>query len=306
MRNFHETSKREKCPVCGHAGWCIVSNDGGTCICRRVPSGRPANGGGWIHVLKREIRTLARVAHPIRPKARAFDAARAQAGFRAEMAIRDGAFDYCCEDLWLEPDAVRRMEVGYSGFHEAWTFPMRDGMGNVIGIRLREIGGSRKWAVPGSLDGLFYDPRLAPAVIVENGLKGREIVVCEGPTDCMAGYEIGLPCVGRASCATGLEHLKALCARLRVDRVTIVADNDAAKSGFVVRATCGAPMRRAWRPGIDGAERLGRELGRMYRIVLPPTKDLRDWVYAGENGITGEGFRKNAALQGWKCAHKDI
>ena len=291
MERFHETSRREKCPVCGHAGWCIVSNDGGTCICRRTMSDRPASGGGWIHVLKAEIRPVRRVAAPVRPKSRAFDAERVYAGFRAEMANVPGAFYRCCEDLWLDPSAVRRMNVGLSRFHHAWAFPMRDGFGRVVGIRLREIGGSCKWTVPGSRDGLFYDPDIAPNETVSKGLRGREIVVCEGPTDCIAAYEIGLPCVGRSSCGTGAGHLRDLCARLRVDRVTVVSDDDGAKAGAA---------RQTWRPGIDGARRLARELGRMCRIVLPPFgKDLRDWVYGGDEGVDGEKFNRVAELQPW-------
>ena len=30
LDRFHKVSRREPCPVCGHADWCVVSNDGGT------------------------------------------------------------------------------------------------------------------------------------------------------------------------------------------------------------------------------------------------------------------------------------
>ncbi len=304
MDKFHETSRREKCPVCGHAGWCIVSNDGGTAICRRVESDRPANKGGWIHVLKRVRMPVERVRAPTREKPRLFDAERAHAGFRVEFENR-GMMAQCSEDLWLDPDAIRRMNVGYSAFYRAWTFPMRDGDGKVVGIRLREIMGSRKWTVPGSKDGLFYDPSLDAERIVSQGLASRQLVICEGPTDCIAAYEIGLPCVGRSSCMTGGAHLRALCRRLRVSCVTIVTDNDTSKSR-VTFSPCGAPMRARSRPGQEGAERLARDVGRRYRIVTPPVKDLRDWVYAGGRAISGDGFYRLAETMPWSLVPTDF
>jgi hypothetical protein len=166
---------------------------------------------------------------------------------------------------------------------------MLDGEAKCVGIRLREYGTGRKWSVAGSRDGLFYDPELSPLESLANGLKGREIVVVEGATDCIAGYALGLPCVGRSSCGTGAELLRALCARLQVGRVTIVTDNDAHK----LRPADGQP----WRPGIEGALRLAQSLGRCYRIVTPPQKDLREWLYAG---LTAQTFWMVANLQPWR------
>ena len=36
------------------------------------------------------------------------------------------------------------------------------------------------------------------AETVSHGTRGREIVICEGATDCAAGYAIGLATVGRS------------------------------------------------------------------------------------------------------------
>ena len=199
-------------------------------------------------------------------------------------------------------EAIKRMNVGYSSFYKAWTFPMRDGDGKVIGIRLREVGGSRKWSIAGSHDGLFYDPSLDIGRSVSHGLSSRELVVCEGPTDCMAAYEIGLPCVGRASCNTGAQHLRAMCKRLRVQMVTIVTDNDTFKAR-VGRSECGAPMRgreSAYSPGQYGARKLAQDIGLLYRIVTPPVKDLRDWVYGGEHAVDHDGFMRVAELSSWR------
>ena len=191
-------------------------------------------------------------------------------------------------DLNMCAADIDRLGVGRSAFYGAWCFPMLDGAGDVVGIRLRSYGGSDKWAVGGSHDGLFYDPDVQPLEREYNGVNGREIVVVEGTTDCIAGYCLGLPCVGRSACATGADALKELCARLMVNRVTIVSDNDDYKF---------RPDGTPWRPGIEGAQALARQLRRTYRIVTPPKKDLREWYYSGLNAET---FWMVADFQQWR------
>lgn len=307
MERFRKVTKREPCPVCGHADWCVVSNDGGTAICMRTESDRPNPNGGWIHVLKRIPPPERRVCVPPPVRRRLFDAERAMAGFRAEFEEPgDGrdVFDSAIEigkELGLAGAVVDRLVVGRSKFYNAWAFPMRDGLGKVVGIRLRGYGTSDKWSVAGSRDGLFYDPSLVAETSVSGGLRGREIVICEGASDCAAAYSIGLPCVGRSSCMTGADELAVLCKRLMVSRVTIVADNDSYKPR-VVRSPSGAPMRAMWHPGTDGAAALARRLGRPFRIVVPPKKDLREWV---RQGCTRETFYKVADMKKWQIVRDE-
>ncbi len=302
MERFHKVSRREPCPVCGHTDWCVVSNDGGTAICFRTESDRPHSKGGWIHVLKRTLPPVMRPAPQVRrPRPQLVDMERVMQGFRAEFeqcGDKD-IFDSLCEiaqDLNLRAVDIDRLAVGRSKFYNAWAFPMRDGDGKVVGVRLRGYGGSCKWSVAGSKDGLFYDPDMVAAETVSHGTRGREIVIVEGATDCVAGYAIGLATVGRSSCNTGAEHLRRLCERLHVSRVTIVADNDRFKERTVRSPGC-APTRTVWRPGMEGAERLARELGRMYRLVTPPKKDLREWLYAG---LAADAFQTVADAQKWR------
>lgn len=225
-----------------------------------------------------------------------FNAELAMQGYRAEFEQPGGGsdiFDSLIEiggDLQLAPKDIDRLRVGRSSFNGAWTFPMLDGDGRVVGIRLREYGGSRKWSVAGSRDGLFYDPALAPLESSANGPGGRELVVVEGVTDCIAGYAIGLPCVGRSSCCTGADMLSTLCTRLAVSHVIIVPDNDAYRF---------RPDGTPWRPGAEGAKVLAQRLGLAYKIVTPPKKDLREWLYAG---LTAETFWMVADLQSWRKA----
>lgn len=294
---WRNVSRREPCPICQKPDWCGVTVDGVVCHCMRVESEHPCPSGGWFHFLvERPTRTAPRrmPKPPVRPKM--FNADMTMAGFRAEFeAPGDGKdiFDSLLEiaaDLNMRAADIDRLLVGRSAFHGAWAFPMRDGRGEVVGIRLRRYGSSDKWSVGGSRDGLFYDPELEPREAVCNGVKGRELVVVEGATDCVAGYALGLPCVGRSSCNTGAEMLRDLCSRLQVGRLTIVTDNDPYKW---------RPDGTAWRPGQEGAQALARKLGRTYRIVTPPKKDLRDWLYAG---LTAETFWMVADLQPWRRA----
>ena len=295
MSEWRRVSRREPCPICEHADWCGVSSDGAVCHCMRVESDHPCPSGGWFHFLvERPRRPTARHGPkpPVRP--RMFNAELTMAGFRAEFESPGGGkeiFDSLLEfgrDLGLVPAHVDRLLVGRSAFHGAWAFPMLDAQGETVGIRLREYGGSRKWSVSGSRDGLFYDPELQAAETVSHGVCGRELVVVEGATDCIAGYALGLPCVGRSACATGADMLKGLCARLGANRITIVADNDAYKF---------RPDGTPWRPGTDGAQALARRLGRLYRIVTPPKKDLRDWYGAG---LSSDTFWMVADMQPWR------
>ncbi len=288
-------SRSRPCPVCGHADWCGVSADGAVCHCMRAESAKPCLSGGWIHFLSGRPTAARAAAMPVRPvRPRMFDAAKTMAGFRSEFEAPDGGGDLfdsllrIADDLKMVAADIDRLGVGMSRFHGAWAFPMLDGEGRCVGIRLRQFGSSRKWSVAGSRDGLFYDPALDARETAENGVLGRELVVVEGATDCIAGYALGLPCVGRSSCGTGAEALRTLCGRLKVGRVTVVSDNDAYKA---------RPDGSAWRPGVDGARRLADALGRTYRIVTPPKKDLRDWLSAG---LTAGTFWEVAGLQPWR------
>jgi len=297
-------SKRNPCAVCGHTSWCGTADNGRVVHCMRVESNRPCVGGGWIHFMWERPLPVRRPFPPKRttPRPQLIDMERVMQGFRAEFEAPGGArdiFDSLTEisaDLNMRAVDIDRLLVGRSKFYKAWCFAMRDGDGKVVGVRLREYVSGRKWSVAGSKDGLFYDPDMAAAETVSHGVRGREIVVCEGATDCAAGYSIGLATVGRSSCNTGVDHLKRLCERLHVNRVTIVTDNDRFKQRITF-APGGAPMRTVWRPGIEGAERLAHDLGRMYRLVTPPKKDLREWLYAG---LTAETFRTVADAQKWR------
>ena len=264
----------------------------------RVESDRPHGRGGWVHVLK-SIAPVRRVYAPQPVRRRVVDMARLFDGYRKEFEDRPNSLERLGAELGLDGATVDRLKCGRSCFYMSWCFPMRDGDGRIVGIRLRRYGSGDKFSVAGSKDGLFSDPQMEVPPVPSNGIKGRELTIVEGASDCAAGYAIGLAAVGRSSCNTGADALKRLCKRLRVNRVTIITDNDRFKARIVRRPGC-APRREMWRPGVEGAERLVKALGEVvYRIVTPPKKDLREWVRCG---CTAEIFREAADRQKWRFA----
>ena len=264
LNTWQHVGRNRPCPVCGKADWCIISPDGNAAICYRVPSDRERRNGGWLHFLgdagdRRGWReAAARPSQRMAPTS-LLDAAAYLARLRA--AWGPGQASALAASIDASEEAVERLEAAWDERHQAYAFPMRDGDGRIVGIRLRNNEG-RKWAVTGSRSGLFY-----PA-----DLSAEELVILEGPTDTAAALTIGLAAVGRASCCTGAEDLAVLIRRLRVKRVTIVSDND--------RAHRRERDYAVWRPGSLGAESLAAKLGCMYRIVMPPLKDFREWASA--------------------------
>jgi phage/plasmid primase-like uncharacterized protein len=165
--------------------------------------------------------------------------------------------------LGLSPPSLHRLAAGWSPDHRAWVFPMTDAAGQVVGIRLRGDNG-RKWAVPGSREGLFVPSGPTP---------GGRLLVTEGPTDCAALLELKFPAVGRPSCSGGVRHVVRLVKRLAPAEAVIVADYD-------------PPDARGRRAGLTGAERLAATLVayvRVVKVIIPPhgLKDARAWLQAG-------------------------
>ena len=270
-------SRANPCPVCKKPDWCGVSADGVWAVCMRTEGGKASRNGGWLHRLKESPPPPMRRPPTNRPR-QLVDCAAYHAALRKRWDWR--LLDGLALSLGVGMEALDALEPALDELHAAFAFPMRDGSGAVVGVRLRNHEG-RKWAVTGSREGLFFDPAIAEC---------RDLVVCEGPTDCAAARTLGLQAVGRPSCAGAVAELAALARRLRVRSVTIVADHDAPKR---------RPDGSVWNPGIDGAFAMGRALKRMWRVVVPPAKDVRAWVCGG---ATREQFDALAASATWRLA----
>jgi hypothetical protein len=161
-------------------------------------------------------------------------------------------------DLGVSPESLLDLGVGYSEVERAWTFPERDGGGEVIGI-LRRFRDGKKRAMKGGRRGIY--------VPASWRADFGETLVPEGPSDVAALLTVGLRAVGRPSCTGGIDHLIRLFSGTN-DKVCVLGENDRKEDG-------------RW-PGRDGARstaaRLRRELGRRVSWAMLPegAKDVRD------------------------------
>ena len=271
---WHRVSRKNPCPVCQKPDWCGYSEDGRLAICMRVPSEKIARNGGYLH----RLTDAPLPPMPIRSKPAPKPSPNIQGCWNNMKHPLDSEALYgLAQRLGVSVAALMDLQGVWAESHGAWAFPMRDGGGKVVGIRLRAEDG-RKWAVRGSREGLFYPER--PPV-------DHTAVICEGPTDTAAALTLGLWAVGRPSCTGGVPALKALCRRLAIRFTVVVGDNDPPK----------ARPGGHWQPGFEGARKLTAALGIRWKLLIPPAKDLRAWVKAG---ATHEDFESLIHEQNWR------
>lgn len=154
-------------------------------------------------------------------------------------------------ELGVSALALSQLECCWAGPHQAFAFPMFDGEGNMVGIRLRSKGG-RKWSVCGSHQGIFY---------ADGPPESEPVLVCEGPTDTAAALTLGFYAIGRPSCSGGVRDIAVLVRRLSIRKVVIICDND--------------------KPGLAGAEVLSNNLPVPSATLVLPAKDMREFLKQG-------------------------
>ncbi len=258
-------SRCQPCPVCGRGDWCGISQDGAVCVCMRVAEGarKTAANGGYVHVLGHgAMRPLRPRTVTLRMRQPTSDPARARAWAESAATCRAAACPAevarLAAALGLTPESLQQLQVGWSSYHRAWTFPMVDHESHVLGIRLRFRDGGKK-SMFGGHEGLF----------IPDGLTCAELLlIAEGPTDTAALWDLGFSAIGRPCCTGGTKLIVTLFKARRPSAAVIVADNDANQAG-----------RR-------GAEALATVLAPYcpsVRIVYPPDgiKDIRQWRIAG-------------------------
>lgn len=243
-------TKREPCPICKKDSWCLVNHKIQRIICMRETSPRMKQFRdgqmGWIHPLDPSAKPPERKEEPVPPPTINCRALMEQ---WAKQTDPEQILDLA-SDLQVSVQSVRALEFSWSPEHRAWAIPMKDGYGNMVGIRLRARDG-RKWSVRGSHSGCFI-PLAGP--------KPMALVV-EGPTDTAAGLDLGFYTVGRPAASGGINELKHLFRRKGVRRAAIVADNDTV--------------------GVAGAKMLSDHIGVPSCLITLPCKDLREFVRCG-------------------------
>jgi hypothetical protein len=211
----------------------------------RVQSGKPAKSGGWMHRIGEGPRRY--VPPPVTWRPPGINAAKLMREWTATTT--PAARAEFAASLGVSAPSLVAVGAAWAAPHSAWAFPMCDGYGSVVGIRLRNERG--KFAVRGSRQGIF----------LADVPSQRTLFVCEGPTDTAAAVELGLFAVGRPNCCCGGPEIKVFARRMACSRVVVISDND--------------------KPGLDGARKVGGQLLLPFAVYVPPAKDLREFVRLG-------------------------
>lgn len=244
-------SRANPCKVCEKPDWCTYSPALGLALCMRVESTKPSKNqmGGWLHRIG-EPAMSAPIVRPHKTPPPLTGGKKLVSDWSKQTS--QAALESFASSIGVDVASLVALRAAWAGQHRAWAFPMMDAYQEVIGIRLRAEDG-RKWAVPGSRQGLFI-PSYAPETTA---------YITEGPTDTAAALSIGLFAIGRPSCNCGSDHIRTFCRLNGVHRLVMVADND--------------------KPGIEGAKKIATDVRLPYVIFIPPAKDLREFVQAGGN-----------------------
>lgn len=269
------TTRFRRCPVCGSTKWCSVNAATRVVKCMKQPEGafhakEDGSGMAYYHAMSGRDQVLPQTRSDDRPsKAIMPDWSRV---LRLAQITGPKRIRLLGESLGLSPGRLLRSGIGWldpsvvipdlweprKHSTGAWTMPMFDADGNVIGIRLRYLDGSY-YSIKGSRNGLF---------IPDRRLTGNLLVV-EGMTDALAAHDARMVVVGRPSSTGGTDFLLQLIRGLEPPLVGFCIDNDPTGS-LAQRAT------------LDGVIRAVKALPKAVKIQVsfPPVgKDFRDaWV----------------------------
>lgn len=278
---YVRVAKSRPCPICGKPDYCLVHKDGGTALCPRTPSERQWGECGFYHVVDENARAARGPAIEKRPAPTLLINPETTID-RYERNLTLEQLNDLGSSLGVSVQSLGGLRVGWSHQHNAYTFPMQDRPGSVIGIRVRNTTGD-KWAVTGSRNGLFI-PSLTP----EQFDAIDEWHIVEGPTDTAAALDMGLWTIGRPSCSAGVDML---CALMRGKKVYIVSNYDPAKQRM---------DGSEFHPGQDGAAVLADQMERVaswVSVIYPRrgAKDVREWIAKGGTREEIDMVKANAA-----------
>ena len=231
----------------------------------REESGTECRNGGWIHQLKEgQVATsqLPVYKKPVRKSTIEFNSIQAEL-WRSGCVMVDGA----SYGLGITCPSLRRLGIGYLKDSDADTFPMKNEVGEIVGIRIRQRRTGSKWAYKGGGDGLF----------VPEGFKPWEpYAIVEGPTNTGTMLDWGIECIGRPNNLGGLGIILDLITKYSPPSVLIIGDNDKINP------------KTGKRPGEQGVNQLMLQIVENFRhgratAIYPPKgiNDVRAWKKAG-------------------------
>jgi hypothetical protein len=295
-----QTFKRgAPCPICGKEDWCgwtaAEESEARIVRCMRVDD-RDIPGWRWMKTDTEggttyidasvltppgEFKPRRRPQTPPEPAAMEVDSRVVEIHDRARAMLWepervDECFEYV-QTLGLDPGCLITFDIGFTG--KAYTVPMRDHTGRIIGVHTRWLDGAKK-SVKGSHNGLFI-----PVSILYDGQPirpltremGEPLVIVEGWTDAAAVYQQGFAVIGRPSNTGAVAMLTQIVRGLHV---VVLGDAD---GRYETNPRTGA---REWKqPGVDGPRALIDALvpiNKSVRLCTPGSfKDAREWVKAG-------------------------
>lgn len=242
-------TSRSRCTICGGDSWCVIAPSGWRYCMRDEHGKRAPNGSGTLH--PPEGGAAGGTPPPLPPRREKPSLVDWRAAHEeCKAAIGDEQVLQLAASLGVDAIALRELGVGWREREGMFSFPMFDGTGAIVGLKLRSTDG-RKLAVSGGHLGVMR--RLEP----DDGL----LLVAEGESDAASGLSFGFDSIatpGAGQCA------ETVAAYARDRDCVIVADND--------------------EPGQRGAATIAtaiRSVAKSVRIVTPPTKDLRQWLNDG-------------------------
>lgn len=263
LRDNYRATRRRPCPVCGKPDWCLIAKDGTTAICSRTPSKVAKGDAGYLHQLTEPL--------PKYEPTRSYELPASNVDWhtmshRFTENINAAMMTDLASKLGVTTHSLFMLETGWSPIHSAFTNPMRDHHGNVVGIRLRKPDGF-KFAVTGSSNALFQPM---------NPTGEGPLIIVEGASDVAALLDMGFDAIGRPSCSSCVYMTQDVVASRRNREWVIIEDHDEPKK---------RPDGSVWFPGQEGAAKLAEALldtGKPGKVIAANgAKDVREWKKSG-------------------------
>ncbi len=176
-------------------------------------------------------------------------------------------------EAWgVSQESLRRIGIGFDTSTSAYTFPMKNWQGDVVGIRKRSFKEiHQKYAAKDSTQGLFIPEGVTP---------GNLQIISEGESDVAAALSADFQAIGVPGTGAVIDDVIGFAVQSPVACPCIIGDNDAA--------------------GENGAEKLANSLLAAdipCRVLIPPEpySDMRDWVSKGH--LTSDTLAKATTEQ---------
>jgi phage/plasmid primase-like uncharacterized protein len=233
MSQWAEVSNNHPCPVCGGKKWCAVADNGAVVKCMREPDGcfkqgNDGSGEAYFHRMGEEVqRKLAVWVQKADTLKKPHKGQLELDSIFADSQRTSHLLSSLSKELGLSVNTLARLGTGWLSREDlykhgtkcsaegAFTFPMKDADGDIVGFRLRVNG--FKYSLKGGWNGMFIPTTVR---------TGSTLTIVEGPTDTAAALCYGANAIGRPNNNAMTRELASLMAKYRPSKINIVIDND--------------------------------------------------------------------------------